>query len=289
VARGATMPAPRSPGDERERRNLEGPLVRKTSFQRSKEIIRFPIIEEVHLSALIEDEPRPDVKEAFKASCDEFAVAGEKVALPEPATELLQCDVLQVFKQRRSSFGRFSNHTPLTLKQFATMLYFAAASRNYMSDLKLEDGSPHFTRLLTFVNNVEGIRRGAYAYDWNRHCLWTIAQQDYSLFLQEQYFLQNYNLSEVAALLVIAGRPERMMDIYGNRGYRLINAEIGLVAQSIYMAATALAFNCGAALGFNNIALNTELGFDGSDQRSFLFLLVGNGPGYNADFDVRLA
>jgi SagB-type dehydrogenase family enzyme len=176
----------------------------------------------------------------------------------------------------------------LTLKQFGTLLHFASAGASYASDLKGNDGQPHFTRLMAFVNNVHELERGAYAYDWQRHCLWRVAMQDFSLFLQRNYFLQNYNLAEIAALVVVVGRPERMLEVYGNRGVRIINAEVGLMAQGLYMAATALSFNCGAALGFDNIALNTALGLDGTDQRSFLFLMVGNGPDGNANFAGQL-
>lgn len=267
---------------------LQAPLVDKTSFERSKELIRFSTVEDVHQAALIDEEQLPDIKESHKASYDEIATSGEKIALPDPATELLQGNVIETFQNRKSSFGRFSSHIPLTLKQFATLLYFASAGGSYTSDLKTQDGQPHFTRLMAFVNNISGLERGAYAYDWQRHSLWRVVQQDFSLFLQQNYFLQNYNLAEIAALIVIVGRPERMLEIYGNRGLRILNAEVGLMAQSIYMAATALSFNCGAALGFDNIALNTALSLDGTDQRSFLFLMVGNGSRGNASFIGQL-
>lgn len=259
-------------------------LVQKTAFQRSKTLLRFEMIEEAHQSTLIDTEPRPESKAAYQAACDEFPVGGEKIGLPAPALDLLRMDLLTTFQQRRSSFGRFSNARPLSLDRFATMLHFTHVSCNYGSDLKSADGSPHFTRLLAFIRNVEGVKPGAYAYDGPRHCLWSIMQQDFSSFLQENYFLQNYNLLEMAALLVIVGKPEQMLRIYGNRGYRIIQAEVGLVAQSMYMASTALSFNCGAALGFDNIALNKALNLQ-EQERSFLFLLVGNGPAVeNADF-----
>ena len=267
---------------------LQAPLVNKISFQRSKELIRFSTVEEMHQASLVDDEQRPESKEAYKASCDEVAFCGEHVALPDPAMELLQGNVIETFQNRKSSFGRFSSHIPLTLKQFGTLLHFASAGASYASDLKGNDGQPHFTRLMAFVNNVHELERGAYAYDWQRHCLWRVAMQDFSLFLQRNYFLQNYNLAEIAALVVVVGRPERMLEVYGNRGVRIINAEVGLMAQGLYMAATALSFNCGAALGFDNIALNTALGLDGTDQRSFLFLMVGNGPDGNANFAGQL-
>ena len=262
--------------------------VHKTSFQRSRKIITFPLIEGVHQSALIEGEPRPDRSQAFQASCDEFETQGERVELPPPALELLQSDIVEIFKKRRSSFGRFSNHIPLHLSELATALYFGATARNYMSDLKQEDGTPHFTRLMVFVNNVEGLERGAYAYDRVRHCLWTVCKADMTNFLQHSYFLQNYNLVESGAVIAIVGRVGQMLEIYGNRGYRILNAEVGLVAQSLYMASAALSFGCGAALGFDNMAMNEVLALNDADEKSILFLLMGHERAGNADFEYRL-
>jgi SagB-type dehydrogenase family enzyme len=267
---------------------LDAPLVNKAYFQRSKTIIRFPLIESVHQSALIEEEPRPDISKAFQASCDEFDTNGERVELPPPALELLQSDVLEVFKKRRSSFGRFSNHHPLCLSELATALYFGATARNYTTDLKQADGTPHFTRLMVFVNNVAGLERGAYAYDRGQHCLWTVCKADLASFLQYHYFLQNYNLVETGAVIAVVGKVDRMLEVYGNRGYRILNAEVGLVAQGIYMASTALSFGCGAVLGFDNMALNEVLGLDGSDERTILILLTGHERTGSADFDYRL-
>ena len=266
----------------------QGAFVQKPAFQRSRTILHFEAIEKAHQSTLITNEARPESRAAYQAACDEFAVGTEKVLLPAPALKLLGMDLLTVFRRRRSSFGRFSNLRPLSLERFATLLHFAYVSCNYGSDLKGSDGSPHFTRLMAFVRNIEGVQPGAYAYDGSRHCLWSVEQQDFSAFLQENYFLQNYNMTEIAALLVIVGKPEQMLEIYGNRGYRVIQAEVGLVAQSVYMASTALSFNCGAALGFDNVALNKALHLQ-EQERSFLFLLIGNGPAVeSADFRYSL-
>jgi len=275
-------------GDASTFTELDRPLINKASFQRSKKIISFPLVESVHQATLIENEPRPDKSISFKVNCDEFTTKGECVALAPPALELLQRDVLEVFKKRRSSFGRFSNHTPLHLTELATMLYFGASTRNYQTDLKQSNGTPHFTRLMIFVNNVQGLEPGAYAYDAIKHCLWTVHNADLSRFLQNNYFLKNYNLVESGAVIAIVGRVEQMLKVYGNRGYRILNAEVGLVAQSIYMASTALSFGCGAALGFDNVALNKVLGLNDSDERSILFLLTGHEREGNADFDYRL-
>jgi SagB-type dehydrogenase family enzyme len=268
--------------------DLRLPLVSKPVIQCSQEIIRFPWIEQVHLSALLEQEPCPLPDENNPASRDEFALDETHIKLPFPRPELLQRDVLDVFLHRQSSFGRFSSSRPLSLDAFACQLFFAAASCSYSSDVKGNERTPSFTRLMAFVNNVEGLQRGAYSYDWQQHCLEIVRLQDFSCFLQEHYMLHNYNLAESAALLVIVGNPERMLATYGNRGYRILNAEVGLVAQNIYLISTALGVNCGAALGFDNIALNQALGLDASDEQSVLFLLVGPAPEGSAGFAAPL-
>lgn len=268
--------------------HLPCPRISKPVFQRSREIIRFPWIEQVHLSSLIGQEACPLPEENSSLSCDEFSLDETHIKLPAPTPALLQRDVLDVFLARQSSFGRFASSRPLSLAAFACQLFFAASGCSYISDVKGNGRTPSFTRLMAFVNNVEGLQRGAYAYDWQRHCLKIVRLQDFSCFLQDHYMLRNYNLAECAALLVIVGNPERMLTTYGNRGYRILNAEVGLVAQHIYLVSAALGVNCGAALGFDNLALNQALGLEASDERSILFLLVGPAPEGSAGFAAPL-
>jgi len=266
---------------------LQDVLVDKASFQRSKRVIRFETNENMHEATLITNEERPGTHRTFQA-CVEAPSGSEKVELPPPDMQLLQKDLLETFLQRRSSFGSFSAHVPLTRNELATLLYFGSAIRQYMTDLKQVNGKPHFTRLMVFINNVDGIEPGAYAYDQERHCLWLIQKGDLAFVLQKHYFLQNYNLTETGVLIAIVGSVDKMLAVYGNRGYRLLNAEVGMVAQGLYMAATAMSVACGAALGFDNIALNTLLGLDDTGQQTLLFLMAGHERQQIGDFNYRL-
>ncbi len=266
---------------------LDAPPIDKASFQRSKAVIRFPLLEQVHQATLIGEQTRPDPVDAVHA-CSRVDTAGEQIDLPPPLPERLQSDILEVFKKRSSSFGRFSGHKPLALADLATTLYFGAAACNYASDLKQPDRSPHFTRLVAFVNNVQGLKRGAYAYDHDLHCLWTICKDDLSFFLQKNYFLQNYNLEETGAVIAVVGSIDRMIEVYGDRGYRILNAEAGLVAQNIYMVTTALSVGCGAVLGFDNIALNKLLRIENTNEQTIILLLIGYERKDSAGVDCRL-
>lgn len=265
----------------------QGPLINKRSYQRSERVIKFETNERVHEATLIDDEARPEVDCAFQA-CVDVLPGSEQVDLPPPDRALLQDDLLETFTRRRSSFGTFSAHIPLSRSELATLLFSGSAVRRYGSDLKPADGKPHFTRLMAFINHVDGIEPGAYSYDHERHCLVSVRKGDLTLALQMNYFLQNYNQSETGVLIAIVGSMDKMLSVYGNRGYRILNAEVGMVVQGLYMAASALSCACGAALGFDNIAMNTLLGLDGTEQKTLLFLMAGHERQQIGNFDSRL-
>ncbi|MBM0278111.1 nitroreductase family protein [Micromonospora tarensis] len=192
---------------------------------------------------------------------------------------------------RNSSFGRFRRPPDLTAAELGTTLAFAAAGRRYPADVKRQGGGPELTRLWVFANHVDGLPGGSYAYCERRHALLPAGPEPdggMAAFLQQQYFLTNYTMGQVGAVLAISGRPDAVLDVFGPRGYRILNAEVGTVAQRAYCAASAQDLGCGAVLGFDNVAMNTALGLDGTDERTVLFLLLGRHPQTSADVTYRL-
>jgi SagB-type dehydrogenase family enzyme len=259
------------------------------TFQRSTAFRTFAMGKAAHSSTLLTDDPLPTTTAIAWANVRaEEAEGCEHISLPPPMLADLQKDLLDTFQMRRSSFGTFSASPPLSQAELATLLYTGALLRNYRSDIKSAASLPHFTRQAVFINHVAGIKRGTYNYNPSEHCLTVIEEADMALFLQQHYFLQNYSLAEAAAVIAIIGNLETMLEVYGNRGYRLLNAEAGLVAQGLYMVSTALSLACGAALGFDNTALNSVLGLDQTGQQTLLFVLVGHELSQTGDFDYRL-
>lgn len=258
-------------------------------FQRSEAFRLFEMGKSAHRATLLADDPLPAATVRTHATiCEEEPGSFEHIPLPPPGLANLQKDLLDTFQMRRSSFGTFSASPPLSQEELATLLYTGALLRNYRSDVKSEADLPYFTRQAVFINHVAGIKSGAYSYSACEHCLTVIEEADMALFLQQHYFLQNYSLAEAAAVIAIIGNLEAMLEVYGNRGYRLLNAEAGLVAQGLYMVSTGLSLACGAALGFDNTALNSALGLDQIGQQTLLFVLVGHELGQTGDFDYRL-
>jgi SagB-type dehydrogenase family enzyme len=267
------------------------PLILRKSFQSSQRVTRYPLIEEVHKATLVNDAPRPDP--IFDAIGEEMGHADTCIPLPPPPFAHLQGNISDAFRYRQSSFGRFSRQKPLSRLDLAALLFLSAAAGRTRTDLKHPDERSHFTRLAVFVNNVENIPPGAYTYDSSQHGLCPIHQGDLAPFLQENYKLANYNLTEIAALITVIGNPTCMLETYGSRGYRALNIETGMIAQTLYLVATSLSFGCGAALGFDNLAMNEALGLAGTNLRSLLFIMVGperrNNACFNALFPMERA
>lgn len=246
--------------------------VRESSYQRSKQVIRLPLVERVHQSTLVETETLPTETGALK----ELIPPGEAVRLPLPGKGLMKKRLLDVVLSRNSSWGKMVGRPELEVENLAAILRTTAGLHLYKSDLRPEESSARFTRLMLFANHVEGTPAGLYSYDPAQDCLLFIRAGSFGQELQRSYLLKNYNLEQAAVLFVITGNLNRMLDVYGNRGFRILNAEAGLVAQNIHLASAALSLGCGTLLGFDNVAINTLAGLDGSGQTSLLLVLAGH-------------
>ncbi|MDG4757456.1 SagB family peptide dehydrogenase [Micromonospora sp. WMMD710] len=260
---------------------------RYPAFERSRRVRDFAAVTAVHRAAAAPAAPAPDTVDTAAPR----ELPGAPVELPAAQLDRLARPLSTVLAGRSSSFGRFRRPPDLTAAELGTTLAFAAAGRRYLADVKRPDGGPELTRLWVFANHVDGLPGGGYAYCERRHALLPAAPEPeggMAAFLQQQYFLTNYTMGQVGAVLAISGRPDAVLDVFGPRGYRLLNAEVGTVAQRAYCAATAQDLGCGAVLGFDNVAMNTALGLDGTDERTVLFLLLGRHPQATADMACRL-
>ncbi|HEX6969069.1 MAG TPA: SagB family peptide dehydrogenase [Micromonosporaceae bacterium] len=267
--------------------DVPGDLITYSAFERSRTIRTFPQVIAVHRAAMADTDPDPAAVRAA-APTD---LPGAPVALPEPELARLDRPMSAVIGSRASSFGRFRRPPEMTAEQLATTLKVAAASRRYAADVKPADDPPPLTRLWAFVNHVEGLAPGTYAYRERDHALLPVKpapEPDMSTFLQHNYFLTNYAMNQVGAVVAISGRLDAVLSAFGSRGYRILNAEVGTVAQAVYCAAAALGIGCGAVLGFDNVGMNEALGIDGSDEQTMLFVLLGREPAHPADLSYRM-
>ncbi|GGM46848.1 hypothetical protein GCM10011608_34490 [Micromonospora sonchi] len=261
--------------------------VRYAAHERSRRVRQFPAVTAAHRAAAA---PAVIAPQAVSDAAPR-EMPGAAVTLPAPLLDRLDRPLSAVLATRSSSFGRFRRPPELTAAELGTTLAFATAGRHHPADAGLPVNAPALTRLWVFANHLDGLAAGGYAYCPRRHALLPAGPEPeggMSAFLQQQYFLTNYTMGQVGAVLAISGRLDAVLDAYGPRGYRILNAEIGAVAQRAYCAATAQRVGCGAVLGFDNVSMDTALGLDGTDERTVLFLLLGRHPDATADLAYRL-
>lgn len=244
------------------------PSVRLPESERSRATVRFSQVVGAHEQTLDVPAAEPDPERLGGARAVAPPSSGEPDhRLPEPRP--LDMPVTTALRERRSSFGRFSASRPMSTQDLSTVLSAADGATGLLNGTGT-------SRLSVFVNHVVGLAPGAYDHLPEEVALRPVREGPVADFLQSNYFLNNYNLEQCAAVLTVVARPTAVTSAVGPRGYRLVNAEVGAVTQSVYLACAALGLGCGAALGFDNVSYRDELRIEDRHEWPLLILMVGH-------------
>lgn len=262
-------------------------------LERSRRVVRHPLVEQVHLATVGTRVGGPDRAGRLASARPAVPTARGGAAVGLDGPRPLRGTVRTALRARRSSFGRLSAHRPLGQAELSAVLRAGVLGGRLGSDVKDPAGTPELTRLAVFANHVEGVPRAAYDYDPAAGALLPVGGDDDETFLQRNYFLTNYNLEQAAAVAVVLARPHAVLSAVGQRGLRFLNAEVGATAQAMYVASAALGIGCGAALGFDNVSYAERLRGDpgrgaADDEWPLLIVLLGHERDGLPDFHFRL-
>ncbi len=175
----------------------------------------------------------------------------------------------------RHSTRDFDDQQPITLAELAHFLKRTArVQSHWTSKLDLDGngpdvafttrpypgaGSAYELELYLAVANCEGLERGFYHYDADRHALVPIAAGAQEL---ELWFQGAEYAMDVAAppqiLITIAARFNRISWKYSSIAYALILKDVGVLTEMLYMMATDMGLG-GCAIGTSNIDLFAKM------------------------------
>jgi SagB-type dehydrogenase family enzyme len=135
---------------------------------------------------------------------------------------------------RRGSTRKFA-HTPITLAQLSTML--DRATRGVPADF-LDPAGSQLNQLYLIVHAVEGLEPGAYIFHRRRGLLEFLKPGNFRA--QAGYLGLEQELPADAAVDVFFLADLRpIFERFGNRGYRTVQLEAGILGGKLYLAAYA--------------------------------------------------
>ena len=169
----------------------------------------------------------------------------------------------------RHSIRDFDDGHPITLGELARLLQTTARVRakwtapsdlgeegpeiSYASRPYPSGGAAYELELYLAVNQCDGLARGFYHYDAERHALTPIEvrPQDLDAQLSDAEFAIGAS-GAPHILIVMAARFGRVSWKYSSVAYSLILKDVGVLTQTLYLAATDMGLG-GCAIGTNNI------------------------------------
>jgi SagB-type dehydrogenase family enzyme len=200
---------------------------------------------------------------------------GKKIDLHKLAASPETVSPVARLLRERHSTREFDDQQPITLVELAHFLDSTArVLSKWKSPLDLGDagpviayttrpypsgGSSYELELYLAVANCEGLARGFYHYDADRHALVPIGAhpQDFDAMLTSAALAMDAP-GAPQILVTIAARFSRISWKYSSLAYSLILKDVGVLIQTFYMMATDMGLG-GCAIGTNNIDLFAKM------------------------------
>lgn len=214
---------------------------------------------------------------------------GAPVALPVPDlnNRRAQDPTLTAVLEDRVSTRAFNDAHPISIEQLAELLYRTARTRStepvgtdeeLLSRPYPSGGSLYEIEIYPLVRNVIGLEPRMYHYDSFDHALRPVADADAKSVSQllKPTSATLAGGAEPQVLLIMAARAGRIMWTYEQIAYSAMLKNVGVLMQTIYLAATAMGLGA-CAQGFSDTAaFVAATGVDERKECSVGSIIVGS-------------
>jgi SagB-type dehydrogenase family enzyme len=200
----------------------------------SRREIDYPLMREMHAASSL-NSTEEVAKWRGGTPLTHFPPPSGQVVQLEPLSDAeIPRDPIEQVILRRGSSRRFA-HTPITLTQLSTML--DRATRGVPADF-LDPVGSQLNHLYLIVHAVEGLEPGAYVFHRGRAVLELLKPGDFRS--QAGYLgLQQALPADAAVDVFFLADLRPILQRYGNRGYRAVQLEAGILGGKLYLAAYA--------------------------------------------------
>src|SRR5712664_2674248 len=200
----------------------------------SQREVDYPLMREMHAASSLDSKEEVEAWRGRTPMTDVKSPAGAIISLkPLSDAEMPRNPIEQVI-QRRGSTLKFAR-SPITLAHLSTML--DRPTRGVPADF-LDPPGAQLNDLYLIVHAVEGLSPGAYVFHRNRGALECLRQGDFRA--DAGYLgLQQELPADAAVDIFFLADLRPILQRFGNRGYRAVQLEAGILGGKLYLAAYA--------------------------------------------------
>jgi SagB-type dehydrogenase family enzyme len=201
----------------------------------SESEIEYPAMLEMHEASSLESEEEVAQWRGKQPFLAFSAPGGEEVQLQRLPEEEQPKDTIEQVILRRGSSRTFDQTASITLAQLSTI--FDCATRGLPADFLGPPGA-QLNDLYLIVHSVHGLRPGAYFFRRERNTLELLKEGEFRAEAHHLGLGQQLPAEACVDIFFLADL-ERILERYGNRGYRAVQLEAGAIGGRMYVAAYA--------------------------------------------------
>jgi SagB-type dehydrogenase family enzyme len=213
----------------------EAPALGLETIPLSRHEVEYPAMLEMHDASSLESVEEVNQWRGKPPVLPSCALADEAVCLPRLPEEEQPKDTIEQVILRRGSTRTFDKAASITLAQLSTILDYT--TRGLPADF-LEPPGAQLNDLYLIVHSVQGLKPGAYFFGREHDALDILKEGGFRAEAHHLGLEQELPADACVDIFFLADL-KRILERYGNRGYRAVQLEAGAISGKIYLAAYA--------------------------------------------------
>src|SRR5882762_940817 len=201
----------------------------------SEREVEYPAMLAIHDESSLESVEEVNLWRGKPPVLPSSVLTGEAVRLPRQPEEEQPKDTIEEVILRRGSTRAFDKAASITLAQLSTILDYA--TRGLPADfLEPPGGHGQLNDLYLIVHSVQGLKPGAYFVRRELNTLEVLKEGEFRAEAHDLGLEQELPADACVDIFFLADL-KRILERYGNRGYRAVQLEAGAIGGKIYLAA----------------------------------------------------
>jgi SagB-type dehydrogenase family enzyme len=230
----------------------EAPALELETIPLSRHEIEYPAMLEMHDASSLASEEEVAQWRGKPPIVPCSTVAGEAVRFPRLPEEEQATDMIEQVILRRGSTRTFDKTASITLAQLATI--FEHATRGLPADF-LELPGAQLNDLYLIVHSVKGLKPGAYFFGREQNTLELLKEGEFRAEAHHLGLEQDLPADAGVDIFFLADL-KRILERYGNRGYRAVQLEAGAIGGRMYLASYAQGLGASGLTFFDDDVTN---------------------------------